>query len=151
VISVASNTNPRKIETMAPNVILLAEDNPDDAFIFKTMFERAGLPQSLHHVEDGKETIQWLSGEGICSDRKRCPLPDILLLDLKMPVKSGFEVLEWLRTQSQFKKLRVVVLSSSDDQTDVKRAHSLGVSKYFVKSPHFQDIIDYLRLSQTEA
>jgi CheY-like chemotaxis protein len=130
---------------MPSNVILLAEDNPDDALIFKLMFKRAALPHALQVVEDGQQAIDWLSGKGIYSDRQKHPLPDVLLLDLKMPVKTGFEVLEWLRTRTDFKELSAIVLSSSDDPKDIKRASELGAAKYFVKSPQLQDLLQYLR------
>ncbi|MDB6027483.1 MAG: response regulator [Verrucomicrobiales bacterium] len=129
---------------MVPKVILLAEDNPDDAFIFQTMFKRARLPHLLHRVEDGQEAIVWLSGEGKYANRDQYPLPGLLLLDLKMPIKTGFEVMEWLRTQKQFKALPIVILSSSEETADVKRATELGAAKYFLKSTTFQDVIQYL-------
>lgn len=127
--------------------ILLAEDNADDALIFSMMFKRATLPHALYTVEDGQQAIDWLNGTGAYGDREKFPMPQILLLDLKMPVKTGFEVLEWLRGQKQFQELPVIILSSSDDNMDVKRAYQLGVTTYFVKSPHLQDVIQYLRLS----
>ena len=130
---------------MRSKVILLAEDNPDDAFIFEIMFRRAKLPDNLKVVRDGQQAIDWLSGKGEYADREKFPLPDIVLLDLKMPIKNGFEVLEWLRAEKQFHDLSVIILSSSDDSKDVERAHQLGIAKYFVKSPKLQDVMDYLR------
>jgi CheY-like chemotaxis protein len=127
-----------------PKQILLAEDNFDDAAIFRLMFERAKLPHTLHHVHDGQEAIAWLDGQGKYSDRQNFPVPGLLLLDLKMPRKNGFEVLEWIRSHQQLRELPVIVLSSSDDKSDVKRAHQLGITNYFVKSPNFQDILQFL-------
>lgn len=132
---------------MSAKVILLAEDNPDDAFIFKIMFGRAKVPHTLNIVQDGQQAIDWLDGKAGYDDRERFPLPEILLLDLKMPIRNGFEVLEWVRAQPQFEKLQVIVLSSSDDNRDVKRAYQLGATNYFVKSPQLQDVIQYLRSS----
>jgi CheY-like chemotaxis protein len=128
-------------------VILLAEDNVDDAEIFELMLKRATLPHTLHRVEDGQQAIEWLSGEGAFANREQFPLPDLLLLDLKMPRKNGFEVLEWVRGQKGFAELPVIVLSSSDDKMDVKRAYALGITTYFTKSADFQDVIQYLRLT----
>lgn len=130
---------------MSAKVILLAEDNPDDAFIFQMMFKRAALPQTLHMVDDGQQVIDWLSGEGAYSDRIKYPLPDCILLDLKMPVKNGFEALEWIRSQNAFRELPVVILSSSDEQKDMKRADELGATTYFIKSPKLHDVLEYLR------
>jgi CheY-like chemotaxis protein len=131
---------------MASKVILVAEDNPDDALIFKMMFKRATLPHALHIVEDGQQVVDWLGGENAYSNREKHPVPDLVLLDLKMPVKTGFEALEWIRAENKFRDLPVIILSSSDDQRDVKRAYELGATTYFVKSPHLQDVIQYLRM-----
>lgn len=130
---------------MHPKIILLAEDNPDDAFIFKMMFDRASLPQTLFRVENGQQAIEWLEGKDQYADRNQFPLPALLMLDLKMPIKGGFEVLEWLLAQPELKSLPAIILSSSDDSRDVKRAEQLGVTDYFVKSPRLEDVIQYLR------
>ena len=106
---------------MSRKVVLVAEDNPDDALIFEMMFTKAALPQGLHIVEDGQQVIDWLSGAGSYSDRSKYPLPDEVVLDLKMPVKTGFDALEWIRSQSALQKLPVIILSSSDDEKDKKR------------------------------
>lgn len=130
---------------MESKVILLAEDNPDDAFVFRMMCRRAALPHTLHIVDDGQQAIDWLCGKEKYADREKFPMPDLVLLDLKMPVKNGFDVLEWLRAQKDLQTLDVTVLSSSDDPRDVKRADALGVKKFFVKSASLQDVIQYLR------
>ena len=132
---------------MRAKVILMAEDDPDDALIFQMMFKRATLPHTLHVVEDGEQAIQWLSGTGPYADRNRFPLPDVVVLDLKMPVKTGFEALEWIRGQKGLQHLTKIILSSSDDQKDVTRAYELGTTTYFVKSPQLQDVMQYLRVS----
>jgi CheY-like chemotaxis protein len=132
---------------MQSRVILVAEDDPDDAFIFQMMFKRATLPHTLHVVGDGQQVIDWLLGKDGYSDRAKYPLPTDVVLDLKMPVKTGFETLEWIRHHTEFHDLPVIVLSSSDDQKDVKRAYELGATTYFVKSPHLQDVMQYLRRS----
>jgi CheY-like chemotaxis protein len=131
---------------MHSKIILVAEDNPDDALIFTMMFKRAMLPHRLYMVEDGQQVIDWLAGSNDYSDRTKHPLPDTVLLDIKMPVKSGFEALEWIREQGAYRDLPVVILSSSDDQKDITRAHQLGATTYFVKSPTLQDVMQYLRM-----
>ena len=131
---------------MAGKIILYAEDNPDDVLIFQRVFRKATLPHTLYCVDDGEAAIEWLTGGGLYSDRQRYPVPDILLLDLKMPRKGGMEVLEWVRGSEKFKVIPVLILSSSDDPTDVKRAYSLGATTYFVKSAASQDVVQYLRL-----
>src|ERR1700749_2824751 len=120
---------------MSTSVVLAAEDNPDDAFILQLMLSKAALPHSLHIVEDGQQIIDWLSGKGSYSDRAKFPLPDCVFLDIKMPVKTGFEALEWIRSQKAFRQLPAVILISSDDPKDKKRACELGATSFFVKSP----------------
>jgi len=135
------------IRMPSPQHILVAEDNPDDASIFRLMYQRATLPHAVHFVEDGQQVIDWLSGAERFSDRTKYPIPDRVLLDLKMPGKDGFEALEWIRGQTAFKDLPVIILSSSDDQRDIKRAYELGATTYFVKSPQLKDVLQYLRPS----
>jgi CheY-like chemotaxis protein len=86
-----------------------------------------------------------LQGTGSYADRVKCPLPSLLLLDLKMPRKDGFEVLEWIRSQPDFFALRVVVLSSSEVQSDIDRAYELGANSYLVKPDEFEN---YLQLTE---
>jgi CheY-like chemotaxis protein len=126
--------------------ILYAEDDPDDVAIFKMAFKRATLPHVLQCVDDGEVAISWLSGEGDYGNREKYPLPDILILDLKMPKKTGLDVLEWVRQVKEFELLPVIILSSSDDPGDVQRAYQLGATTYFVKSASCQEVIQYLRL-----
>jgi CheY-like chemotaxis protein len=118
--------------------ILVAEDDPTDAFFFQRAFRRAGLPVALHFVRDGQEVIDYLQGTGLFSDRTAYPLPHLLLLDLKMPRLDGFDVLEWVRQQPGFSSLQVVIFSSSDEARDINKAYGLGANWYLVK-PHSMD------------
>jgi len=128
-------------------IILLAEDNPDDVLIFQIAFRRALLPYDIYVVRDGQQVVDYITGIGQYSDRGKFPLPDILVLDLKMPIKSGFDVLEWLRDHPTVSKFNVVVLSSSDDQRDARKVESLGVGTFFVKSPRLLDIMQFLQVT----
>ncbi len=130
---------------MGPKTILYAEDNVDDVFIFKLAFKRATLPHSLHIVQDGQQAIDWFQGATPFSDREKHPLPHILVTDIKMPRKNGFELLEWIRRHDLFEKIPVIILSSSDEPRDVKRAYELGATTYFVKTAHYQDVVHFLR------
>jgi CheY-like chemotaxis protein len=84
-------------------------------------------------VSDGEEAVAYLKGEGKYADRYEYPLPSLLLLDLKMPRKNGFEVLEWIREQPGLRRLRVVVLTTSDAPDDIDRAYELGANAFMVK------------------
>src|ERR1051326_7062364 len=115
------------------SVILLAEDREDDVLLIRRAFNKANLLNPLHVVQDGEEAIAYLKGEGQYANRAEYPLPSLLLLDLKMPRKNGFEVLQWIRQQPSLSALRVVVLTSSSEIQDVNMAYRLGSNSFLVK------------------
>lgn len=117
------------------STILLVEDDPADVFRIQRAFRKTNLASSLEVVTDGEKAIDYLSGQEVYQDRDRYPLPSLMLLDLKLPRRSGFEVLSWLRNESDIKHLPVVVLTSSDQQVDIERAYSLGANSYLTKPP----------------
>ena len=129
-------------------VILLAEDEEDYVLLIRRAFEQANIPNPLHVVWNGQEAISYLKGEGKYSNREEYPLPDLLLLDLKMPRVNGFEVLEWIRKQPGLAPLRVLVLTSSDQIRDVNEAYRLGANSFLVKPMDFQDFTQLSRLIQ---
>lgn len=120
--------------------ILLADDDPNDVLLIQRAFHKAGLRDVLKVVTDGEQAIQYLSGSGAYGDRKRFPLPFLLLLDLKMPGCDGFEVLQWVRNDADNRRLLVVVLTSSNVQSDVDRAYELGANSYLVKPVEFDEM-----------
>lgn len=122
-----------------PFRILLAEDDSNDILFVQRAFEKAGFGGSLVVVRDGEEATAYLAGRGKYRDREQYPLPALLLLDIKMPRRSGIEVLEWLRGQPECRDLRVVVLTSSRQAVSFQRVRELGAS-YLVK-PIAQDAI----------
>ncbi len=113
--------------------ILLVEDDQNDVFFLQYAFEAADITHPVHVVEDGQQAIDYLAGTGQFADRKRFPLPCLVLLDLKLPVKMGMEVLRWIRQQSSLQTLIVVVLTSSNDRDDIDQAYRLGARSYLVK------------------
>lgn len=117
------------------STILLVEDEPADVFRIQRAFRKTNLASTLEVVTDGEKAIDYLSGQQAYQDRDRYPLPSLVLLDLKLPRRSGFEVLSWLRNESDMKHLPVVVLTSSDQQIDIERAYSLGANSYLMKPP----------------
>ncbi len=115
--------------------VLIAEDDAGDVFLLQRAFAAAQVPASLHFVRDGQEAIDYLEGESEFGDRKTYPLPDLMLLDLKMPRLNGFDVLSWVRQQPGLKRLLVTILTSSDQPQDINRAYDLGANSYLLK-PH---------------
>lgn len=127
-------------------VILLAEDEEDHVLLIRRAFAQANIPNPLHVVWNGQEAIAYLKGEGKYANREEYPLPDLFLLDLKMPRVNGFEVLQWLRSQPGLAPLRVLVLTSSDAIRDVNEAYKLGANSFLVKPIDFQDFTQLSRL-----
>src|SRR2546428_9867920 len=119
-------------------VILLAEDREDDILLIRKAFQEAFINNPLQVVRDGEEAIAYLSGEGKYSNRAEYPLPELMLLDLKMPGTDGFDVLKWMRQQPGLQALRVVVLTSSDQMRDVNAAYQLGANSFLVKPIDFE-------------
>lgn len=119
--------------TIIDPVVLLVDDSPNDVLLMRTVFERAGFVEPLRFATDGEDAIAYLHGDGPYRDRKKFPLPTVMLLDLNMPRKNGFEVLEWLRRQPTLKRLRVYVLSASSRAEDIERVYDLGANSYLVK------------------
>jgi CheY-like chemotaxis protein len=121
--------------------ILLAEDNEDHVLLIKRAFAKANLLNPLQVVNDGQEAIAYLAGEGIYADRSLYPFPGLLLLDLKMPNRDGFDVLKWLRHERHLPQLRIVVLTTSDRVFDMQRAYELGAHSFLTKPVDFRDFV----------
>jgi len=115
------------------STILLVEDERNDVFFLEYAFQAAGITNPLQVVEDGQEAIDYLTGIGKFADRSQYPLPCLVLLDLKMPRRSGLDVLSWIQNQPELQMLIVIVLSSSRDKNDVDEAYQLGARSYVVK------------------
>jgi CheY-like chemotaxis protein len=127
-------------------LILLVEDDPNDIILIKRAFEKANITNPLQVVENGEEAISYLTGKGRYGNRVKYPLPMLLLLDLKLPRKSGHEVLEWLRKQPMLKRLTVVVLTSSQQSSDINRAYDLGANSYLVKPVTFNALVEMVKV-----
>src|SRR5438105_2103316 len=107
---------------MDSGTILLVEDSADDVFFLQRALKKAQIENPLQVVVDGQQALDYLGGVGNYSNRKEFPLPCLLLLDLKLPRVNGFEVLGWIRQQASLSSLPVVILTSSGEQRDRKRA-----------------------------
>ena len=130
--------------TLTDPTILVVEDNPTDVMLIRRAFEKSKLANPVHVVGDGDAAVDYLSGEGTYADRERFPLPILMLLDLKLPKRSGLEVLQWLRMQETLKRIPVVVLTSSEQDRDVNAAYNIGVNSYLVKPVEFDGLLQML-------
>lgn len=125
--------------------ILVAEDNPDDIVLLQHAFKRAGVTTGFTTVSDGLEALKYLHGQGPFADRTRYPFPDILLLDLNMPLKNGFEVLETVRADARLTRLMVHVLTASSRVADVERAYELHANSYTVKPTRLDELAAFVQ------
>jgi DNA-binding response OmpR family regulator len=125
-------------------ILLLAEDEENDVVLFQRALRKAGVNVCLQRVADGEEAIEHLKGKGKFNDRVNHPFPDLVVVDLKMPRKNGFEVIEWIRS-SVAKGLRVVVLTSSQERKDVNRAFDSGANAYMTKPHNFEELVGMIK------
>jgi CheY-like chemotaxis protein len=116
--------------------VLYAEDDPNDVVLLQVVFQ-ARPDLDLHYVRDGQEAVNYLAGRHPFGDRRIYPLPELILLDIKMPRMSGFDVLAWLRNQPKLLTIPTVVVSSSEQQFDINKAYQLGANAYVVKPSGF--------------
>src|SRR5258708_10790569 len=136
------NNVPQIMQEMKDHAtVLLAEDDPDDVLLTQIAFENARLANPLQVARDGEEAIAYLQGDGRYADRKRFPLPILLLLDLQMPKVSGFQVLEWIRAHPELTHLPVAIMTSSYLDPDVARAYQLGAHSYLIKPPDAEALL----------
>jgi CheY-like chemotaxis protein len=125
--------------------ILLVEDGADDIALMQRAFAKSQLANPVQVVTDGDQAIAYLSGMGTFADRDAYPLPVLVLLDLKLPRRSGHEVLEWIRAQPGLRRLPVAILTSSNESGDVNRAYDLGANAYLVKPVNFESLMDVVK------
>ncbi len=130
------------------SIVLYVEDEENDALFMQLAFRHAGIEDCLRLVGDGREAIEYLSGAGAFHDQERYPVPKVVLLDLNLPVLSGFHVLEWLRSRPQYKDTPVVVFSSSSREEDQVKARELGANEFLPKpnsALRFREVVRELR------
>lgn len=126
-----------------PVSVLIADDDTQDTMLVRMAAQRAALGIRLESVTDGEQAIDYLLGRAAYADRQSHPFPSMMLLDLKMPRLSGFDVLDFVRREPQLRRLPIVIFSSSDDPKDIKRAYEAGANSYLCK-PHSSDDLSAL-------
>jgi DNA-binding response OmpR family regulator len=131
--------------------ILLIEDDPESADLLRLALKKAGLRRPLRVLSDGDAAVAYLSGEPPYENREQNPLPCLLLLDLKLPRKSGLEVLAWLRSRINTRTLPVVMITSSSAESDIEEALRLGIRAYFIKPADYENLKKLARMIRRRA
>ena len=124
--------------------VLIAEDNPDDRLLLQYAFRSARLSNSYHIVNNGAEAITWLTSAMEDPSNPTFPMPGLLVLDFQMPYKNGLEVLEWVRSQSAYQSMPVVILSGLRSPEMIERALSLGARSYLFKPGDFSELTQFV-------
>lgn len=126
---------------MRPLRILHVEDSEEDTALFGRACEASGLSSTCYAVHNGSEAVAYLAGAGKYTNRNLYPFPDLIVLDLKMPGMDGFDFLKWLRRQTEFLSLPVLVFTRSTNEADKVRAINEGASGYFIKPKDFESLV----------
>jgi len=127
-------------------LILHVEDDPNDVLLLQRACKKAGLNVQIEAVGDGDKAVNYLSGAEPYSNREQHPLPTLVLLDLKMPRRSGLEVLAWIRSQPSLRRLLVAVFTSSKHDEDINKAYELGANSYLVKPVGFDALVELMKM-----
>ena len=130
---------------MSDRAALLVEDDPNDVLFMRRAWREVGVAVPLMVVEDGEKAVAYLSGTGVYADRSRYPMPSLVLLDLKIPLLPGLEVLRWIREASPRRDLSVCILTSSEEPADVAAARALAVADYIVKPSGYTALVEIVR------
>jgi CheY-like chemotaxis protein len=131
---------------MSKPCILQVEDDAHDVFLLQRAFLQAGVDNPVQVATDGQMAIDYLAGTGRFADRSRYPLPAVILLDLKLPRKTGREVLQWIRAQPGFRRIVVIAFTSAPYVGDVGLAYDLGANSFLVKPTGFTRYLEIARL-----
>lgn len=126
---------------MECELILLAEDDPEEAEHARRAFKRYCFVNPIFVVSDGTEVLSYLLGEGKFSDRDEYPLPSLLLVDLRMERMHGFDVIRWVRAHPNFRHLPIVVLSSREEINQVNQAYAMGATSFMMKPVEFVEFV----------
>ncbi len=127
--------------------ILVVEDDANDRILLQLAFDRIGVTDPIHIVENGLEALAYLQGIGRYADRARFPYPSFLITDLKMPELDGLAVLAHLKDCPEQTIIPTIVFSASSDPDDIRLAYSLGANSYIVKPVELEELFRILKLT----
>ena len=139
--------------TAQQDVIVIVEDNPDDQLLLARAFRKADVRTPLRYADDGEKAIEVL---GQMADQSAEIRPAVVLLDLKLPRRSGLEVLAWIKSHAALRRVPVIILTSSQEAADLQAAYDIGANSYLVKPARPEDLFnmvqqidaDWLRLNE---
>ena len=129
-------------------LILVVEDDANDALLLERAFHKAETPVGVKVLRSVDDAIAYLQGQPPFDDRAAHPLPVLILQDIKLPLKSGFDFVSWLRAQPALKRLPVIMLTSSKAPNDINRAYEIGANSYLVKPVSFDSFLHMLKTLQ---
>ena len=132
-------------EAPRPNVIVMAEDDADDRLLIKDALAECQWNAEIRFVENGEQLMDYLEQKGSFADPEACPRPGLVLLDLNMPRKDGREVLREMKANADFRRIPVVVLTTSHADTDIHRIYDLGANSFISKPLDFRSLVNLMR------
>ena len=130
-------------------VILLVEDRPDEVELMKQALHQAGIDNPLRVLSDGAEAIAYFEGRDRFADRGAWPLPSLVLLDLKLPRRSGLDIVAWAKRDPRLKRIPVIVVTSSREASDMEKAYAAGANSYLVKPTSFREFVETMKITGT--
>lgn len=129
-----------------PITILMADDDPEDVMLAEEALEEARLANHFYAVRDGEELMDYLRRRGKYEEARSAPRPGLILLDLNMPRKNGFEALEEIKKDPDLRAIPVVVLTTSSTEEDVYRSYDLGVNSFISKPVSFEGLVEAMKV-----
>lgn len=125
--------------------ILMADDDEDDRLLMQEALEEVNLGNEIDYVEDGEELLDYLRRENKYESYKNKPYPDLILLDLNMPKKSGSDALAEIKKDVSLRKIPIVILTTSKAEEDIIRTYDLGVNSFLAKPVDFDDLVSLMK------
>lgn len=129
-----------------PIIILMAEDDPDDRYLAREALAESRIANELYFVEDGVELLDYLNRKGKFADPIKSPKPGIILLDLNMPKKDGREALKEIKENPEFKRIPIIILTTSNAEEDVLKTYNLGANSFITKPVTFNGLVNVIKV-----
>jgi len=126
-------------------ILLIADDDEEDRLLIKDAFEESKFPAKIVFGEDGEEVINYLNNTGRFADKKKFPIPSIIILDLNMPKKDGRETLQEIKSNPNLRSIPIIILTTSNSEKDIALSYSLGANTYICKPSTYTSLIDIVK------